>query len=1333
MASGAGEGRPADESRLRPYAAGLALEWLARTPNLRHRTVDGSLAFVDISGFTSLTERLAAKGKVGAEEMSDLLNGAFAALLQEAYEYGAGLVKWGGDAVLLLFEGPDHAALACRAAYGMRRTMNRVGRLRTSVGEVKLRMSVGIASGEFDFFLAGDRHRELLIAGPAATLTAELEAVAIAGEIVVSAATAERLPPAARGDARGDGFLLRRPPMVDRRSRWWGQGGELAGQCLDPAIRDHLLTEVGESEHRQVAVGFVEVSNTDPVLREQGAGVLAEALDRLIRVVQAQCAHHRVTFWETDISKDGFKIMLVAGAPRASGQDEEGMLRAARAILDAHSGPVRLRIGVNSGRVFNGGFGPPFRRTWSVKGDAVNTAARIMAKAGAGRLLASQPLVEHARVQVRGELLPPFLVKGKQQPLLAWDVEAVTVVGRDAQADAPVLVGRERELAALGDAWRVTGSGAGSVLAVTGAAGIGKTRLVEEFLAGISRAAQVRGYADAYESATPYSVVGRLVRDLLRIDPGTPDRDVVDTLRERLAEQAPGLLDWLPLIGDAVFGIALPPTPLTAGMRDEFRPARLAAAVGELLEVFAASPTLLVVEDVHSTDRASADLLRRLAAHAGSRPWLIVLVGRVVPDALSRAAVVPLPLRPLPAEPASQLVLAAGGESLPPHLVRRVVDRADGNPLFLIALTRSAAAGAGELPDSVEELFAASIDELPPDARLVVRLAAVLGMRFDNRSLERLLHAPVTADVWRALEPFVEPDGAAGRRFRNGLLRDAAYEGLPFSRRAALHGQAADLLSDAEPSGEVLAALSLHSFAAKRHADAWRYSIAAGQRAKQSYANADALVFFERARTAGRWLPDLAPDDFTSLLEAIGDVRARLADLEPAMQAYREARGLLPRGAASRARCAMSAGLVAARSGNVRRALRWFTLAQRDIAEARDAGAGADRALDEVAARIAVEQAFLRHTVGRTPEARELCERSMQLAAAAGADDVTGRALLLAELLDVSSGRAGDEQRIRKALLLFRRCGDQPREAGAWNQLGVSAYFRGEWDAALDSYREAQRLHLASGDDWSVAIASANIAEILVDQGRLAEAEPLVAEALRVWRVSGTPSDVGFGAALFGRLCAHAGRYDEADSYLTEAAAAFSVKQERAELVDVDIRAAEALLLQRRPDDARTRLEDARGRLREAARIAGLAAEGGLPTVPQSAAVLRLEGVAAVQQGELTAARSGLAAAVAIARRLGSAHELGLALRAVAESGGADGIEVGPAAAEATALLTGLGIVRTPAYLAAPADVREVPIPRQPEGSVPAGVRVPAGENEGDDLVPSVLPAVRDAGRRPTG
>src|SRR5829696_281147 len=138
---------------LKPYVPRLVVEWLRSYPDELHREIDASLVFVDISGFTALTERLARKGKVGAELMRDTLDGVFTALLDEAYDWGAGLLKWGGDALLLLFDGPDHALRGARAAWEMQRTIARVGRLQLSGGAITLRMSVGIGTGRYHFFL----------------------------------------------------------------------------------------------------------------------------------------------------------------------------------------------------------------------------------------------------------------------------------------------------------------------------------------------------------------------------------------------------------------------------------------------------------------------------------------------------------------------------------------------------------------------------------------------------------------------------------------------------------------------------------------------------------------------------------------------------------------------------------------------------------------------------------------------------------------------------------------------------------------------------------------------------------------------------------------------------------------------------------------------------------------------------------------------------------------------------------------------------------------------------------------------------------------------------
>jgi class 3 adenylate cyclase/tetratricopeptide (TPR) repeat protein len=1265
----------------------LAVDWLRSAPQARHRRVEGSLAFVDISGFTALTERLAARGKVGAEELSDLLDATFVTLLEQAYGYGASLVKWGGDAVLLLFEGPEHAPLACRAAFELRRTMRRVGRLRTSVGVVQLRMSVGISSGVFDFFLVGQRHRELLVTGPAASTAAEMEQTADAGQVVISGATASLLPPRCVGAPAGNGLLLRAAPDVDPRSRCWPRApGIDLSTLLDPSLAEHLRLDVGDSEHRQVAIGFVEVSGVDALIARQGPAAVSIALQELLSSVQDACERHRVTFWESDISRDGFKVMLVGGAPRSSGHDEEALLRAARAILDAHSGSLHVRIGVNCGRVFTGAFGPAFRRTWSAKGDAVNLAARVMGKAGDGELLATSAVLDRVRADVDATPVPPFTVKGKQHPVSASRVRAVAAGhGQPTTAQGP-FVGRTEQLAVLSELVAGVATGRGSAVAVTGEAGIGKSRLVEQAVGAVRSSVEVvRANADSYEN-TPYAVVRRLVRTVLRVAPDAVDGVVISTLHARLRKDD-RLLRWLPLLGTAL-GVVVEDSAETAAVQDEFRRDRVAALVVELLGRLLTAPTVLFVDDVQDADTASVHILAQLSLGDFDN-CLMVLAAQTLPEALSHVR--QLDLAALSPAESRSLVLSSGGIRFAPHRLRSVVERADGNPHFLCELTAAAAQHSGELPDSLEEVLAGRIDDLDPQRRSLLRACSVLGVGFAPDVLEEVLGETVDEVAWSLVEPFVTADSAGRRRFRSGLVRDAAYEGLPYRRRVELHGRAAAAFERVLEAGwdpEVVAALSAHCLAAGLYREAWEYSLAAGKQAQQLYANTEALGFYDRALAAARRLPDLDPSQLAELMEATGDVHARLAELEPAMAAYRDARRRAPKSEPLlRARAAMSAGLVAARSRQSARASRWLGIARRE-ASASESG---DHAFVALGALIDVERAYLHHMAGRGAEARALCARAAATAEGVHADVVVGRALLLQDMVDLWTGRGGDEARVMRALALFERAGDLSRQAHAWNHLGMEAYFRGDWDVALDRYGAALAAEERAGDDWTATLVSANIAEILLDQGRLDEAEPLAAEALRVWRAT---SPIGFGAALLGRIAARRGRWSEAFALLEEARDAYAAMDEQVELVGVDLALTEALLLQGNAAAASERLAVV------AAGLADSAAEGGLPATPQSVGLLRLQGCAAKQLGEERRAGELLLRSVDLARRLGSSHDLASALQAAAWAG----VATEEARTEAAGLLAALGVVAVaalPLRAARPMQV-VLPEPRWDEAVVPA-------------------------------
>jgi class 3 adenylate cyclase/tetratricopeptide (TPR) repeat protein len=1237
------EGPTADEL-LQPYVPRLLVDWLRTAPDARVREVEGSLAFVDISGFTALTERLARRGKIGAEEMSDTLSAVFSGLLALAYGDGAGLVKWGGDAVLLLFEGDGHAPRAARAASRMRTALRVLGRVETGAGHVQLRMSVGIHSGTFQFFLVGDpaRHRELLVAGPAATVTAEVEGVAVAGEVGLSPAAAALLPARDVKPGREGTYLLAREPTVEATAAPpppVTRGLNLAS-ALSAPMRDHLLAGGADPEHRQVAVGFVRFSGTDGLARAEGVERLAAALDEAVRNVQEACDHHGVTFFETDIDKDGGKIMLVAGAPTTAGQNEERMLLAARRIL-GRPGTLPIRIGVNAGPVFSGDFGPPFRRTYSIKGDAVNLAARVMGKAGQGQLLATAGSLERSRTRFATEWLTPFLVKGKRQPVEAAIV-GEPVRSPEASRDELPLVGREAELATMRAALDDARAGRGRVVELVGEPGIGKSRLVEELARGADDATVVTATCDEYESATPYYPFRALLHEVAGVPSGTPPGEVLARLTARVRGPAPDLLQWLPLLGIPL-DLDLGETAASRGLDERFRKAKVEEVCGRFLELCLQAPVVLVVEDTHLVDDASADLLAHLCRMAEGLRWLVLLTRRDVADGFvpttdGVVTVRPAPLDTLGATALLEQVLQDA--PLPPHQVAAIAEKAGGNPLFLgglLAAARAGRVGDGSLPDSVEGLVSSQIDRLPAGERALLRAAAVLGVTFAEDELRLVLDSdqlPRGRESLARLAEFIEPAGFGRFRFRHALMRDAAYEGLPYRRRREMHGRVGEALEHAGGAPEERAELlSLHYFHAGRNDKAWYFARVAGARSRQKYANVEAVELWQRAVESARRVPGVEPGELAAVHEQMADAQMLIGEADDARRSFRAARRLTPDGPVAVARLLLKEAQVDLHQGRPLACLQTLTRGLRVLEPVEPS----TPALVAQRARLESFYAWARYRQGRYRDAMTWGGRAASDAETA--DDRPALAEVYAVLQAVStwSSYAHDRPYGDLALRLYEELGDGRQQANMLNNLAGSAFFAGRWTEALDMYARASEGYAAAGDALGVALATYNQAEITSRQGRYEEAEASLRQARTAAAALGDLDLVAVAVRELGRLMALTGRAGEAAELLGEAREMFARTGEAYEVLATDVELALATLTSGDAAAALAAIDDARERAQS------------LDAVALAPTVSRLRGDVLLALGRTEQARDELVEAVAAAEADG-AYETGFLLLALAEA-----------------------------------------------------------------------------------
>jgi class 3 adenylate cyclase/tetratricopeptide (TPR) repeat protein len=1149
-----------DVASLLPYVPRLLGRWVPSVHDARHMRVDGTVAFVDISGFTRLTERLARKGKVGAEEMSDILSATFAGLLDEVRDDGADLIKWGGDAVLLLFQGDDHAHRAARAAHRMRAKLKVIGRLPTTSGTVVLRMSVGVHSGDFDFFLVGDPtvHRELLISGPGASITAETEAAAEAGQVGLSATTAALLEPRLLGPPLLDGRLLRSAPSRRAVAPDDAPASDIDPVgVLPPPIRTHLLSGATDPEHRLITVAFVQFSGTDDLLTTAGPAALAEALDEVVRNVQHACADHEVTFFETDINRDGGKIMLTAGAPRSADHDEERMLRVARQVLD-RAGVLPLRIGINRGHVFAGDFGPSFRRTFSVKGDAINLAARVMGKAVAGQALATTEVVALSQTVFHTTELPPFMVKGKSKPVRAVSIGAVAGARQEERTGLP-LVGRSEEMAVLEEALTDVRAGRGRVLDIRGEAGIGKSRLVAEVLAGVEDVTVVTAPCEQYESSTAYFPFRRLLRDALGVPGDLDPHQVVSHVADRVAARAPGLLPFLPLVGIAM-DVPVATTQEVEEIEGGFRKSRLEEVVTDLLSVVLSGPTVLVVEDVHAIDDSSSDLLQRLCAEVRDRPWLVMVTRRE-----ERNGFVPADgshvtgLRPAPIAPDAALRLvqdALEEHPVPTHVVDDLARRGGGNPMFLEALVRAVgrSGSVSGFPESVEALLTSQIDRLHPADRSALRYAAVLGMMVDEAALDRLLEEQdvrVPAGAMDRLGDFLVRDERGGLRFRSGLMRDVAYEGLPFRRRKVLHDHVSRAIerSSATPESQC-EVLSLHFFHAGRHDKAYLYSLLAGERAVAKYAHGEAIEFYARAAQSGGHA-GAEPSALGRVHEKLADSRWLVGLTSEAAESYALARRNLRDDPVAVAGIIEKEARIDQRRRNHPVALRRISRGLRGLEGL--TGTEADIARSHLERRYADS----RFRQGRLDDAFTWA----QLAARHAEDSVDKTTLAAAyEVLNyiyAGSGRPEPLPYGLMALQAYVELGDLRHQGWCLNNLAMQDFAAGRWNESLDRFRRATDLFRRIGDTAAEGNASYNEAEILVRQGRYAEAVHLLPDVLRIARAVEDEELVAIAQRETAVAVAGLGDVDRGLEVLRDARERFEALGATSEVSATDVAAAE--------------------------------------------------------------------------------------------------------------------------------------------------------------------------------
>lgn len=878
---------------------------------------EAAVLFADVSGFTSLTEQLAQHGATGVEELTFALNTYFGELIALTTAHGGDVVKFAGDALLVLWPTTTHETLsqvtyyAAQCALTMTHSLNQY---KVADG-TPLKLRVGVGAGEVLTAIVGGQNGrwEFLLAGSPLVKMGMAEAQAQPGEVVLSpeawtlvsqehrtrtekSRNLELSGPRHSTLANGYVRLLSLydspplPPIAPPTLNAEALDALLA--YMPKAIQMRLVAgqSAWAAELRRVTVCFVNL----PALDYDAPNIL-DLLNNIMRVMQTTLEQYEGSFNKFLVDDKGSILVAGLGLPPYSHEDDAVRGVQAALAIQAQLQELGLHpsIGITTGRVYCGAVGSDRRREYTMLGDVVNLSARLM-QAAKDEVLCDRATYEAASKRLLFDSRPAIKVKGKAEPVAIYCPSQ----NKSSSESSPkyvgtrtAMVGRTTQRFLLAEKLEALRRGSGGVVVISGEAGIGKSRLVEELLeqAQASGIESLIGSGDAIEKFKPYHAYSSVFHNLLNLD-----SDANSCSR---GQQFLGMLECLPEavqlfapLLNAVLSLDLLDNEFTSVLTPFERAEQTRALLVQLLQRSVEQlPQVLIVEDAHWLDSASWALT--LAISEQVMPLLLIVSTRPLTDSppseytqlLQTSTTLHLPLEVLGTNDTVAVACQAlGVPSLPLPIATLIQEQSQGNPFFSEELAYSLreegliAIANGEchltskaldsknltVPNTIQGVITSRIDRLLPEQQLALKVASVIGRVFPFH----ILHAvyPLTADKDHLAEylrnldrvdltPLETPDPDLTYIFKHIITQDVAYNLMLFSQRRQLHRHLAQwyektYTTDLSPFYSLLA----HHWAkAEEAAKAAEYLEKAGQQAVSNYANQEAVLFFREAIT---WL-----------------------------------------------------------------------------------------------------------------------------------------------------------------------------------------------------------------------------------------------------------------------------------------------------------------------------------------------------------------------------------------------------------------------------------------------------------------------------------------------
>ncbi len=1175
----------------------------------------GTVMFADISGFTAMSEQLSQLGKQGAEEITAIVNRFFAALLEVTGHHRGDLLKFGGDALIVFFGDQGHAHRACLAALQMQDTMSRFSKTSTSQGVFRLRMSIGLGTGPlFMAKLGSEAGMEFAVMGQGMARMAQAEDRALAGEIFIDVDTyraaadqvnvqeaeggfyqllAFRGSPDLSGVSKDPLVAFLASPMGDDILPWIAATAQricALSLFLPPGLMDKIKLDperiaIG-GEYRPVTVFFANFYGIDEIIAELGEARSAEItaiLNTHFTTMRRIIAKYGGVVNKVDTYAVGHRIMTLFGAPRAHIDDPERAVRAALEMQDAMAAFAELntscgrfclkqRIGINTGLVFAGNVGSLTRQEYSVMGDEVNLAARLMAVANEGQVVISPSTARQSGSAFLLHEQAPVRVKGKSLPVHNYEVLGLQeardrgVRGRDLRP----LIGRDEEWQTIHALTDASLAGETHVLSIVGDVGMGKSRLLELLLTHLSDehgAVSISAACPSFGRHTPYLPWLDVLRTMFGFEPADSNQAKLEKVETLLQEADPTWRDWTPLMGQ-LLGLEAPESDLVSALDAQTRQRMIFRTVIGLVDrVASEQPLLLALDDLQWSDDTSVELVNHVARQITDRPLLLVLAHRPEEGLDATLAVADLPghtgitLRELSDVDSLRLldVLLPTTPQMPPNLKQVILNRARGNPLFIEEVAHSLIEnyltldeetgtyrartdlGQIEVPDSVNRVIMSRIDRLDESSRNVLRVASVIGQRFEQWLLNSIYpYRHISGELQERLDELSEREILDGPLpellylFRHVLTREVAYESLLYADRRQLHrrigesieGQRGDRLA------EYWEVLAYHFSIAEGWEKALNYHLQAARKAQSIYANEAAIHHFHQALQAAE---HVAGSEDRQLLahEGLGDVLDTTGEYDGALNHIYQAQdlvmavGFFPRDTARRlADLCRKVASIYRKKSNYETALDWLS-----------GGLIALEGMKAIeVARIYIGGAAVYRRQGKNEEAIDWCQKSLGVASQIQTRD--GKQAMARAYYNLGGiyTRQGDLARAVefccRSLEVYEEIDDIVGQSQAHINLANAYFEQGDWPRVTQHYLHALEMTRKIGDVYSQALITLNLGGVYLNQGDLDRAAGYYQQSLEMWQELGSNYAIALLHNNMGAVALRKGDLDEATTLL---------------------------------------------------------------------------------------------------------------------------------------------------------------------------------------------------------